>query len=243
MVSVSPLAIEGHRFVRRHRWHALSLSILILVGCGTSAPLQRDRFYALEPVPSIQAPGDGSASAILLVNHLAARGFLGGRQIVYRDHRQPLRVERYEELLWEEPVPRALSQVMVGAIRDAGIFRVVAIPADRARSDYLLGGEVERFEHRPTEQPPRVVAVLNLSLVSVRDRHAVWTRRYSGEEIVNATTSDAMAEAFNRLAGRLAREVVGDLRALTEATAAWNCPDSVAGHRQIDGPSPVHCGR
>ncbi|WP_242523156.1 ABC-type transport auxiliary lipoprotein family protein [Thiocystis minor] len=214
MVSVSPLAIEGRRFVRRHRWHALSLAFLVLVGCGSSAPLQRDRFYALEPPPSIQVPGDAATPAILLVNHLAARGFLGGRQIVYRDHRQPLLVERYEELLWEEPVPRALSQVMVNAIRNAGLFRVVAIPADRARSDYLLGGEVERFEHRPTEQPPRVVATLNLSLVSAGDRHAVWTRRYSGEEIVNATTPDAMAEAFNRLAGSLAGEVVRDLSAV-----------------------------
>ncbi|WP_295405611.1 ABC-type transport auxiliary lipoprotein family protein [uncultured Thiocystis sp.] len=212
MVSVSPLAIAGRRVALRHRWYALSLALLALGGCGSSAPLQRDRFYALEPPPSIQAPGNAATPAILQVNHLAARGFLGGRQIVYRDHRQPPRVERYEELLWEDPVPRAMSQVLVSAIRDAGLCRVVAIPADRARADYLLGGEVERFEHRPTEQPPRVVAVLNLSLVSARDRHAVWTRRYSGEEPVQAATPDAMAEAFNRLAGRLAGEVVRDLR-------------------------------
>ncbi len=227
MVSITPMAPEKHLLAPHDRRLALSLLALLLIpiltGCGSSAPLQHDRFYALEPTPSLEASAGSPSPAILLVNHLAARGFLGGRQIVYRTHQQPLVVERYDDLLWEEPVPRAMAQILVNAIRDARLFQFVVIPADRARADYLLGGEVERFEHRPTDQPSRVVATLNLSLVSTNDRHSLWTRRYSGEEMVRSETDgakpatpDAMAEAFNRLAARLATEVVRDLRTLKQ---------------------------
>lgn len=205
--------------VRPHRCAGLLFSValwtllLALTGCGSAPPLERDRNYSL--APKVPQTGAGTPTgAILLVNDLAARGFLGGRQIVYRTREEPLVVDRYEHYLWAEPLPRALAQSLVGAIRDAGVFRFVVIPADRARADYLLGGEVSQFEHRPTDQPPRVVATLNLSLVSADQRRSLWTRQYSGEEPVQAATPDAMAEAFNRLTARLVGEVVRDLRAL-----------------------------
>ncbi|WP_240905540.1 ABC-type transport auxiliary lipoprotein family protein [Thiorhodococcus mannitoliphagus] len=192
----------------------MTVLVVALVGaCGTAPPLPRDRYYSL--APDVQAPVAGQrVAAILQVNDLAARGFLGGRQILYRFNDQPLVVERYETYLWEEPVPRAFAAVLVSAIRDAGVFRHVLIPADPAKPDLLLGGEVERFEHRPTDAPPRVSAKLSLSLVRTDDRRSLWTRQYSGDEPVSADTPDAMAEAFNRLAGRLAAEVTRDLISL-----------------------------
>lgn len=192
------------------RLAALGLAVS-LAGCGASAPLERDRYYSLAP-PIGAAPAARTSPASLLVKDLAARGFLGGRQIVYRTREQPLRVERYEVLLWEEPVPRALAQTLIDAIRAARLFRAVVIPAEGARADYQIGGEVESFEHHPTDQPPRVVAVLNLSLVRSADRYALWTRRYRLEETVVGATPEAMAEAFDRLAARLVAEVVSDLR-------------------------------
>jgi len=164
---------------------------LTLAGCGSSAPIERDRYYSLAPVID-EAPASRSSPASLLVKDLAARGFLGGRQIVYRTREQPLRVERYELLLWEEPVPRALAQALVDAIRDARLFRAVVIPAESVRVDYQIGGEVESFEHHPTDQPPQVVALLNLSLVRSADRYALWTRRYRLEEPVVGETPEAM---------------------------------------------------
>lgn len=187
--------------------------VLCLVACGTAPPLPRDRYYALEPAGAGPAAGQ-TVAAILQVNDLAARGFLGGRQILYRTREQPLVVERYENYLWEEPAPRALAAILIETIRDAGLFQHVVIPADRAKPDLLLGGEVERFEHRPTDGPPLVLAKLNLSLVRTNDRRSLWTRQYSGQEAVSADTPDAMAEAFNRLARRLAAQVTRDLVAL-----------------------------
>lgn len=189
---------------------ALTLG-LALAGCGSGKPVRPDRFYALEPVP-IEGPAGPPAPAILMVNDLAARGFLGGRQIVYRTREAPLTVDRYPDLLWAEPPNRAIAQSLANGIRAGGVFEFVVIPADRARADYLLGGEVERFEHRPTDRPPRVVAAVNLALVRANDRGSMASRQYGGEEPVDGDTPDAMADAFNRLTARLVAQAVRDLQ-------------------------------
>ncbi len=189
------------------------LIVLIAGGCGSPAPLRPDLFFALDPEPS-ETPVGSPLPATLLVSDLAARGFLGGRQIVFRTEAEPLRVQRYDDLLWADPVPRAVSGNLVRAVRSAGVFAFTLIPADRGRADYLLGGEVERFEHLPTATPPRVVGTLNLALVRADDRRSVWDRRYHREVEVQGDTPDAMAGAFNRMAALLAADVVRDLQAL-----------------------------
>ncbi len=186
--------------------------VLTLAGCGSPAPVKPDRFYALDPA-SLESPVGQPLPTVLLVNDLAARGFIGGRQIIFRTAESPLRVQRYQDLLWAEPVPRAIARGLADAIRAAGVFQTVIIPADRGRADLILSGEVERFEHLPTATPPRVQGRLNLTLVRADDRRSIQSRGYSGEEEVTGTTPEAMAEAFNRLTARLIAEVVRDLRA------------------------------
>jgi cholesterol transport system auxiliary component len=203
---------------------------LALQGCGSTPPARPDRFYSLAP-PVLAAPSGPPAPAVLLVNNLGARGFLGGRAIVFRTREQPLVAQRYEDLLWEDPPARALAQALVTAIRSSGVVEVVVVPADRARCDLFLGGEVERFEHLPTDTPPRVAATINLALVRADDRSAVATRQYRGEESVLGDTPDAMAEAFNRLTGRLTAQVVRDLQGLKPRLADRTAPQAESGDR------------
>ncbi len=167
------------------------------------------------PTASNRAP----IAASLQVNELSARGFLGGRQILFRTEEAPRQTQRYDHLLWDEPVPRALSRQLAASIRDARLFRFVLIPADRGRADYLLGGEVERFEHLPTASPPRMVGTLNLTLIRASDGRPLLERRHDAEEIVAGPTPADMATAASHLANRLAAEVVADLRTWRVLTA------------------------
>ena len=167
------------------------------------------------PPASDRAP----LNASLQVNELSARGFLGGRQILFRTEEAPRQTQRYNQLLWDEPVTRTLSRQLAASIRDARLFRFVLIPADRGRADYLLGGEVERFEHLPTASPPRVVGTLSLTLISASDSRPLLERRYNAEELVAGPTPADMATAASHLANRLAAEVVADLRTWRTLTA------------------------
>ena len=156
------------------------------------------------------------------------QGFLGGRQIVFRTTADPWQTQRYDQLLWDEPVPRALSRHLAASIRAAGLFRFVLIPADRGRADYLLGGEVERFEHLPTATPPRVAGTLSLTLMRASDRRPLLVRRYDAEEIVAGETPAAMAAAATRLADRLAAAVVTDLQAWRQGKGTPPDPEHLA---------------
>lgn len=185
----------------------------LLAACGAPEPAERDRFYGLDPEISV-APATAPVKATLLVNDLASRGFLGGRQIVYRTEQEPLEVQRYNGYLWEEPPGRAIAGVLVSSVRAAGLFEFVVTPEQRARTDYLLGGDLSRFDHLPTAQPPRVAVDFTLTLMRGDDRRSMLSKRYQGEEPTGGDTPEAMAAAFNRLAGRLLGEVLRDLQAL-----------------------------
>lgn len=206
---------------RRTRWRAPGRSTLAvalvaaaLSACGPAAPPIRDVFFTLEPAlttPASPRPVD----ATLQVGQLAARGFLGGTRVVYRTAAQPLLAQRHDDLLWEAPPARALSGSLADGLRASGLFAYVVTIAERARADWLLQGELTRFEHRPTDRPPRVAAAFNLTLVGNSDRKTRFAKTYSGEEPITGTTPEAMALAFNRLTARLIDDVIRDLSALT----------------------------
>jgi cholesterol transport system auxiliary component len=203
--------------VQMKRLILIGLLSIGLGGCGSPVTVKEDQYLSLVPLtaPELNGhpPARGSYENDLQVNDLAARGFLGGRQIVFRTSADPWQTQRYNQLLWEEPVPRALSRHLAARIRAAGLFRFVLIPTDRGNADYLLSGEVERFEHLPTATPPRVAGTLSLTLMRASDRRPLLVRRYDAEEIVAGETPAAMAAAATRLADRLATAVVTDLRA------------------------------
>jgi cholesterol transport system auxiliary component len=193
---------------------SLALACLFLSACGVPEPAQRDHFYSLEPPIQFGPTPSAPLRATLMVNDLAARGFLGGRQIVYRTQEQPLQVQRYDLFLWEEAPGRAIAGNLANALRAAGLFELVIRPAQRSRADFILGGELTRFEHLPTASPPRVVADFSLTLIRGSDRRSLLSTRYRGEEATGGDTPQDMARAFNRLAGRLTGSAVRDLSAL-----------------------------
>lgn len=192
------------------------LASVLLTACGTTGPAQRDRFYTLEPQVQVEPATTSPLGATLSVYGLTARGFLGGRQIVYRTQDRPLEVQRYNLLLWEEPPGRSVARDLMVALRTAQLFELVITPAQRIPGDYILRGEIDRFEHLPTAAPPKVAADFSLTLMRANDRRPLLARRYQGQEVVSDASPEAMARAFNRLAGRLVGDAVRDLQSLRQ---------------------------
>ena len=188
------------------------VAALVLAGCSSSPPQRTDGYYRLEPQPLVTPTGT-PAPSVLLVKDVSARGFLGGREIVFRTREEPLLTQRYDDLLWEDPPTQSLTKALVTALRAAKVFRFVVVPAEGARADYLLGGELQRFEHRPTDAPPRVAATLHLALVQADSRRTLASRDYRGEEVVDGATPNAMVAAFTQLGARLIGDAVRNLQA------------------------------
>jgi cholesterol transport system auxiliary component len=193
------------------------MAALVAVGCGGGERI-RDIYFSLAS-DLVVSPASTPITGTLRVSPLAARGFIGGSRIVYRTAEDPLQVQRYNEFLWEEVPARAIADDIVAAMRAAQVFDSVVTAGDPARADYLISGEVLRFEHLPTARPPGVSAELSLALVDGKTRRLLVSKTYSGFEPTAAsadgrTTPEAMAAAFNRLTGRLISELVRDAQLL-----------------------------
>lgn len=194
------------------------IACALLAGCGGGGERIRDLYFSLQadvaPTPSAR-PIPGT----LRVTPIAARGFVGGSRIVYRTAEAPLEVQRYAQLLWEEVPARAIADDLAAAARAAGVFEHVITAGDPARADYLLTGELQRFEHRPTDNPPAVLAELWLTLVRGKGREVLVARSYMDTEPVatgpdGRMTPQAIVDAFNRLSGRILGQVIADAQAL-----------------------------
>lgn len=210
----------GRGLTARLRWGLVGVvwCSLLLSGCGSTAPPVEDAFFRLEPALSVAAAARPLPGTVL-VTALGTRGFLGGSQIMFRTADAPLQAQRYNTRLWEDTPGRAMAGGLGTAVRTAGLFEYVVTVADRARADWLLSGELERLEHLPTDQPPRVVAEFTLTLVGGQTRAVVFSGTYAGEEPTSASTPEAMAAAFNRLTGRLLTGALADLAAATRRLA------------------------
>ena len=199
----------------------LLVAALLLGGCGGERI--RDIYFGLEPEVAVM-PNAAPIPGTLRVNTLATRGFVGGTRIVFRTSEDPLQVQRYNELLWEEPPAGAIADALVAALRAARSFDNIIVAGDPARANYLLTGELLRFEHRPTDSPPGVSAEFTLALVDARSRELLVSSTYSGfeptaERPSGLTTPEAMVAAFNRLTGRLIGEVLRDARTVADSVA------------------------
>jgi cholesterol transport system auxiliary component len=195
---------------------ALVPALLALVaGCGGGERI-RDVYFGLQATAAV-TPSARPIPGTLRVSPLSARGFIGGSRIVYRTAAAPLEVQRYDAYLWEEPPARALADALLAGLRAGGVFENVVGAAAPVRADYLLTGELLRFEHRPTDTPPGVTAEMSLTLVDARSRNPMLSKTYSGFEPTpgeaGRTTPEAMVAAFNRLGARLITEAVADAQA------------------------------
>ncbi len=189
----------------------------LLPSCGGER--LRDLYFALQPELQLrQSPRP--IPGTLRVIPLTAQGFIAGTRIVYRTAEEPKQVSRYAELLWEEVPATAIANQLIAALRAVGVFEHVVSVTDPARADYLLSGDLLHFEHRPTDNPPHVVAEMSLTLVCGRGREVLVAGTYAGEEpnavgATGRTTPDAIVAAFNRLTGRLISQVVADAQGMT----------------------------
>jgi len=193
------------------------LAGILMVGCGGGERV-RDLFFSLRPDVAV-TPSPRSIPGTLRVTPMSARGFLAGSRIVYRTAAEPLQVQRYAQLLWEEVPARALADALTATLRAAGVFEHVITAGDPARADFLLTGELEHFEHRPTDATPHVLGQLSLTLVRGQGRQVLVARTYRAEVPVavgpqGRTTPGAIIAAFNQLAGRLIEQVVADAQAM-----------------------------
>ena len=188
-----------------------------LAGC-TLGPEKKDAAatYDLSGAPS-SAAGKTRIRATLLVQPVAAPGWLESNAIVYRlNYQDAARQLNYANSRWAAPVASLVTQrlrAQLAAASDSGIVNI----ADSARADYALRVELEEFSQVfDTADASRAVIVARASLVNVARRSLQAQKTFT----IDRPAAGANAESGVRALSAGSAELVDAIVAWTAASLA-----------------------
>ena len=188
-----------------------------LSGC-TLGPEKKDAAatYDLSGAPS-SAAGKTRIRATLLVQPVAAPGWLESNAIVYRlNYQDAARQLNYANSRWAAPVASLVAQrlrAQLAAASDSGIVNI----ADSARADYALRVELEEFSQVfDTAEASRAVIVARASLVNVAKRSLQAQKTFT----IDRPAAGANAESGVRALSAGSAELVDAIVAWTAASLA-----------------------
>ena len=188
-----------------------------LSGC-TLGPEKKDAAatYDLSGAPS-SAAGKTRIRATLLVQPVAAPGWLESNAIVYRlNYQDAARQLNYANSRWAAPVASLVAQrlrAQLAAASDSGIVNI----ADSARADYALRVELEEFSQVfDTAETSRAVIVARASLVNLARRSLQAQKTFT----IDRPAAGANAESGVRALSAGSAELVDAIVAWTAASLA-----------------------
>ena len=188
-----------------------------LAGCSLG-PEKKDAAatYDLSGAPS-SAAGKTRIRATLLVQPVAAPGWLESNAIVYRlNYQDAARQLNYANSRWAAPVASLVAQrlrAQLAAASDSGIVNI----ADSARADYALRVELEEFSQVfDTAEASRAVIVARASLVNLAKRSLQAQKTFT----IDRPAAGANAESGVRALSAGSAELVDAIVAWTAASLA-----------------------
>lgn len=166
-----------------------SAAMLAVAGCGGEAP--RQQVYSLDLTTAAPLPAP-LLGGVVMVETFTADSVLGSRRIAWRESpsSQEIRTRTYHE--WNEAPPRLLQSHLYSCLSSAGAADAVVLPTDRAEADYILGGDIRRFEQQITGPDSSTVEIaVDLRLAERRTRERLWREVV----VASAPAADASPEA------------------------------------------------
>jgi ABC-type uncharacterized transport system auxiliary subunit len=156
------------------------LMCAVLQSCSAGRPI---KYYRIDPpaVPVTQ-PASGAAFGVALqVGNIDAPPIMRDGRILYQVGSNE--VGTYEYHRWVETPDRMIQNSLVRLLRSSGKYQSVETPNSGARADYIVLGKI--FEFAEIDKPEIFTRVsLEIELHDARSNRTVWSRVYSGQEMV-----------------------------------------------------------
>jgi len=185
--------------------------VAALLGACAQQPVPAERYFRLLAAspPRLAAPAlDGT----LVVKRPLAGGLLAQRPLVYASTAAPRALSRYHYRLWADAPPAMLQQLVVRALREAGVARQVVTPGHGVRADYVLSARLLRLEHLVGDAPAVAVA-LELSVIGEAGHELLWLHGYEERLPVATPGLEAAVAAMDEALSRILARFVADLAA------------------------------
>lgn len=143
--------------MRLPRQTILGCFALALAGCLSTPVVTPIRYYTVRPEISV-APAESSGTTLGIRPLASARPYKV--EIAYTA--EPNRLAYFPRAEWAETPAAVLDRALLQGIQQLGRFRDAGNAAVMARPDYMLTGELVRFEADFTGEAPEAVVEVHL---------------------------------------------------------------------------------
>ena len=184
---------------------ALSAAAL-LAACSVLPEPETLTYYQLPAATLPAQPSDATRQALIVQvdRPYADRALSSSRIVVLPDGNQ---LSAYQGVRWGDDAPALLRNRLVGALRDTGQFRAVALDSDAIVADWELSGSLNAFQVDYVQGAPRVRIQYDATLRDQRNGTLLQTRRFTLDEPVDGTAGPLVVQAFGRAADALALQL------------------------------------
>lgn len=197
-----------------------ALSLTLLAGCLSSGPIEPTRYFTIAPEFPIEAGAPGGKS-------LGIRPLVGARpyklEIAYT--KEPNRLAYYPRAAWAELPATMVNRALTDALLRTKAFSDVGDAANMNRPDYILTGELRRFEADFTGEQPVAVVALSADVRGTGNGENVWQGHFtiavpletsvvSGEEpLASDGAVTAVAQGLSKAVAELVTRISTELQA------------------------------
>lgn len=191
----------------RH-WIMAVLMLAGACGCISMPEYMPVRTYVVEPEVAVTAatPTD-KALAVRPLD--AARPYR--QAIVYRDAGQVLGY--FDSAQWSELPEQVVTRTLLDALARTGRFRDVGYHTDLRAPDYILTGELRRFDLIKTSEPWTAYVEVRLELRGVLSPEVLWAQTLTATEPLGANDvaalPPAISKAVSNVIGKAVEEIAG----------------------------------
>ena len=184
---------------------------LLLAGCLSTPTVTPTRYYTLNVAPHAET-GTPTGKTLGIRPLASARPYK--LEVAYKN--DPNRLAYFPRAEWAETPATVVNRALMDNIRSLGMFDDVGDAADMARPDYILTGELRRFEADYTTAEARAVVEVAIAIRSTDSPGTLWEGLVTAETPLppsgeSADNVDVIAQAMSDAVSALVAKVCAQL--------------------------------
>lgn len=187
----------------------------IVAGCLSAVPYTPVQRYSI--VPDVQPEQREEQAGVLAVRPLGyAEPYTTA--MVYRPDEYTVVYREAEE--WAEPPRDAVTRTLIDALSATGYFSDVGTASAVPLPDYILTGELRRFDEMRTTSPPQALCEVRITVrQNQRPAHALLSRTYRESVPLEGASAGDFAEAMTVAVTTIVANATEDIVAAVGRTA------------------------
>ena len=186
------------------------MAILVVMGAGCATPhyipVQK---YRLEIRPQIgEVPPAGKSLGIRPLEPATPYKL----RMVFRE--SDFLLGNYDHAEWAEPPRDMVTRALDDALTATKRFKDVGNAADMAAPDYILTGEIRRFDEVHTTTPWTAECEIRIEIRQTNANNAVWAQTFSAKEPLSRNEVGAFPAAMSRAVSGIIQQAVNGIKTM-----------------------------